>query len=884
MSGATEARWRELRALLERALEAAPEERRRLLGELGREDPARAAELAELLRADAMGDSPLDAGAAPLLAAVGGEATNSAAGAAPPLAGRQLGAWRLGGLLGQGGMGAVYAARRADGAFEQEAAVKVLRTGADAPELRARFRLERQLLASLEHPAIARLLDGGLSEDGILWFALERVEGGLPITRWADEHALALPARIDLFLEVCDAVEAAHRRLIVHRDLKPSNILVTPAGRPKLLDFGIAKVLDREESGTTRTGAQMLTPQYAAPEQILGEVPTTAVDVYALGVVLYELVTGALPHQRTTSSPVALARELARETVSAPSRRVAAGGGGKRRGAARISADLDAIVLKALRAEPEARYRAVAELAADLGRCRAGLPVAARGGARAYRARRFVARHRLAVAAVAAVALSLLLGLAGILAQARIARAERDRALVEADTARQVAGFMTRLFQQADPARTRGASLTAREVLDAGARAVGTELSAQPEIQATLLLAIGSVERDLGGYDEAQPLLERALELRERLFGAEALETAEALHELGSLDRYLDRLELGTHRLERALAIRESRLGSEHLDVARTHAQLGVVCRFAGDPASARQHFVTALAIAERLGAGGDETGRWLNNLGLVEADLGERAAAERAYRRSLARLEASSGPDNPLLALPLDNLGMLLRGEERFDEALPLLERARDLVARTWGEDHAQFGTALNSLGVLLADVGRCPEALPLFERSAAVYSRALGSEHRAVAWPLTGAGDCGLTLGDPRAALALFERAAAIRAAAFGPDHTELAESLGRIGLAESALDRHERAEASHRAALAMLRRTTAAGSTVLGEQLVDLAACLERRGTSGEARDLYREADAIFRAAYPEGHSYRVRVADALARLDAQPRPAATVAGSR
>ena len=878
MTGETAARWRALRDLLERALEAAPDQRRRLLEELGREDPARAAELAELLRADAVDDSPLDAGAASRLAAVGGGGADPATAAEPPLAGRQLGAWRLGALLGQGGMGAVYAARRCDGAFEQEAAVKVLRAGADTPELRARFRQERQLLAALDHPAIARLLDGGLSEDGTLWFALERVESGLPITRWADEHALALATRIDLFLEVCDAVDAAHRRLIVHRDLKPSNILVTPDGRPKLLDFGIAKLLDREDAAATRTGAQLLTPQYAAPEQILGEPPTTAVDVYALGVVLYELVTGALPHLRTTSSPVALARELARETVTAPSRRAAAGTPRARRGAARISGDLDAIVLKALRAEPEARYRSVAELAADLRNERAGLPVAARGGARGYRVRRFVVRHRLAVAAAAAVVVALVAGLAGTLAQARIAHAERDRALAEAEKARQVAGFMTRLFQQADPARTRGASLTAREVLEAGARAIATELGDQPEIQATLLLAIGSVERDLGGYEEARPLLERALELRERRFGGDALETAEALHELGGLDRYLDRLAVGTQRLERALAIRQSRLGREHLDVARTHAQLGILNRFAGDGDGAREHFVTALAIADRLGAGGDETARWLNNLGLVEADRGERVAAERAYRRSLALMEASAGAENPLLALPLDNLGMLLRGEERFDEALPLLERARDLVARTWGEDHAQFGTALTSLGAVYLGLERFPEALPLFERGAAVYSRALGPEHRWVAWPLTGAGDCRLALGEPRAALALFERAAAIRAAALGPDHPELAQSLGRIGLAESALGRHEHAEASHRAALAMLRRTTEAGSTVLAEQIVDLAASLEQRGGSGDARDLYIEAEAIFRAAYPDGHSYRVRVADALARLDAQPPAAA------
>jgi len=257
--------WRELRALLERALEAAPEERRALLAELAARDPTRAAELEELLRADAAEASPLDAGARALLA---GLAEESAAPGGPaasplPLTGRRLGAWLLGELLGQGGMGAVYAARRVGGDFEQEAAVKVLRPSVGSPELRARFRRERQLLATLEHPAIARLLDGGVAEDGELWFALERVEG-VPITRHARERDLGVAERLSLFLAVCDAVEAAHRRLIVHRDLKPSNILVTAAGEVKLLDFGIAKLLESDEGeALTRTGARLLTPSSA---------------------------------------------------------------------------------------------------------------------------------------------------------------------------------------------------------------------------------------------------------------------------------------------------------------------------------------------------------------------------------------------------------------------------------------------------------------------------------------------------------------------------------------------------------------------------------------------------------------------------------------------
>lgn len=865
--------WRELRALLERALEVSPEERRALLAELAARDPARAAELEELLRADAAEGSPLDAGAGALLAGLGeeGAAPAGAAGGRAPLTGRRLGAWRLGELLGQGGMGAVYAARRVEGEFEQEAAVKVLRASADSPELRARFRRERQLLASLGHPAIARLLDGGV-EDGELWFALERVEG-VPITAHARARGLTVSERLTLFLAVCDAVEAAHRRLVVHRDLKPSNILVTAAGEVKLLDFGIAKLLEGDEGeALTRSEARPLTPRYAAPEQILGAPPTTGMDVYALGVVLYELLTGSLPHDRSTASPVALARELERETVAPPSRRVLTGDEAGRRLARRLTGDLDAILLRALRPEPERRYASVAELTNDLRLHLAGRPVGARGGAWRYRAGSFVRRHRLAVLAATLVVAALVAGLGVAAWQARIARVERDRARVEAAKATEVARFMTRLFHQADPARARGASLTAREVLAAGGERVEQDLAGQPEIQATLLLAIGSVERDLGLYAEAAPRLERALALRERSFGAGSLEVAEALHELGQLDRYFDRLEEGRARLELALALRETALGPDHLEVARTLSALGVVQRYAGEIEASRASFERALAIADRFGQEDDETGRWWNSLGLVLSDLGAYAEAEPVFHRSLEVLERSAGPGNPLLALPLDNLGMLLRTQERFEEALPLLERARTLVETTWGPDHVQFGTALNSLGVLLGNLDRCAEAVELLARAADVYGRALGSEHRFVAWPLVAEGDCRLALGEPETALALFERAASIRLAALGAEHAEHALALGRIGLAEQALGRTAAAERRFREALAILRRTLDPASPAVAEAIVDLAACLEHRGAAAEASALYEEAARTFRAAYPQGHSYVTRVEAALVRLAA------------
>jgi serine/threonine-protein kinase len=843
-----------------------------MIAELAASDPAAAGELAELLRADGVEGSFLDRDAAPWLSSA---AARGGGAEVLDRAGTRLGAWRIGEPLGQGGMGTVYRAERADGAFEQAVAIKVLRRSVDTPELERRFVRERQLLARLDHPAIVKVLDGGLTPEGLPWFALERVDG-LPITRYAAERHLGVADCLRLTIDACEAVEAAHRRLIVHRDLKPSNLLVTAEGRVKLLDFGIAKVLEEEEGeALTRTGARLLTPQYAAPEQILGEPVTTAVDVYALGAILYELVTGSVPHRRATTSPAGLAQELARETTRPPSRRLlepGAGGAPRPARARELAGDLDAVILKALRPEPAQRYASVADLSADLRRHLEHRPVEARAGDRRYRLGRFLRRHRAAAIAAGLVALALAGGGFAVAREARVARAERDQARIQAETARRVSEFMAHLFQQADPARTRGAKLTVREVLAAGAGRVERDLGGEPQVQASLRLALGAVERDLGLYDEARPLLERALAQRRALFGEDHLATAEALYEYGSLERFLDRMDEGRRDLERALAIRERELGPDHLDVARAHAALGVLLRFAGDPDAARGHLERALAIAAGHAVATDDTGRWLNSLGLVEADLGRYPEAEAAYRRGIAELEATAGADNPLLALPLDNLGMLLTSEERFPEAEPILRREVDLVRRTWGEQHSQFGNALNSLGGLLMNTDRCGEAIPLLEQAAAVYAAALGAAHRNVSYPLIVEADCYMKRRDGAHALPLYRRATAIREqAAAGTADGLVAQAHDLTGAALAKLGRLAEAERELRRAVEQNRAAEDPQSPQLAESIFDLAECLARRGGRDEARALYGEALAIFRKVYPGGHSYIDRCQRALAALE-------------
>jgi len=871
--------WGELRGLFERAVAATPEERERQLAELERLAPARARELHELLRADGLTGSPLDTSAAPLFASLADAApAGERAARSHPLSGTRLGPWRLGEVLGQGGMGTVFAAERDDGAFRQSVAVKVLRRAVDDAEQRARFRRERQLLAGLEHPGIVRLLDGGVTADGIPWFALERVSGA-PITVYSDERGLGWIDRVKLVLDACDAVEAAHRRLIVHRDLKPSNILVTAEGKVKLLDFGIAKALEpgEAEEAATRAGERPLTPRYAAPEQILGEPTTVAVDVYALGVLLYELLTGSVPHRRGTGSAAELAREIPRETVVPPSRRTPA----KRRdpgplGRGSAAVDLDAIVLTALRPEPRERYGSVAALALELRRLLDGRPVEARGPARGYLVRRFVGRHRLAVGGAALLLLALGFGLAGTLWQAARARAERDRARHEAAKASETARFLVSLFQGADPARSRGDRLTVRELLDRGAARVDAELATQPALQAAMLTLIGAVYRDLGVLDPARSALERAAELGATAAGAESLERAAALSELAALERLAGRLAAARAAGERALTIRELRLGADDLETARTLAILALVDRLEGEPAAGRRKLERALAIAGRGGIESAETGRWTNHLGLLAQDQGHFAEAEALFRKALAMIERSEGAESPLVAQALDNLGMALRAQEKRAEALPVLERALAIVEKSWGTDHHQYGTALNSLGALLLDLGRHQEALRRYAAAAAVYRASLGEENLYLPWPLTGEGLALLELGRPREALARFGEALALRQKLLGERHAVVAGSHSDVGLALAAAGDLAAAEVALRRGLGLARETLEPSSTALAEQIVYLADCLVKRGAGAEAEPLYAEALAIFHAGFPAGHSSIVHCEAALARLRAA-RPA-------
>jgi tetratricopeptide (TPR) repeat protein/tRNA A-37 threonylcarbamoyl transferase component Bud32 len=680
------------------------------LSELEKENPALAARLARLLEADEETEDFLARPAAELLGDGPERGLDEERAAAEPSlpAGTRIGSWLLLGLLGRGGMGEVYLAERDEGTFTQRAALKLIKPGMDSRAIVGRFVRERQILSRLDHPGIARLLDGGRAGDGRPFFVLERVEG-VPITEHCRARGLGLEERLRLFQSVCAAVDSAHRRLVVHRDLKPANILVTEEGMVKLLDFGIAKLLaggeEEETTPLTHLEARVLTPAYAAPEQILGEPITMATDVYALGVLLFELITGALPHTRERRSFGALAGAMARETVERPSavlRRIAAGDGPRL--SRRVAGDLDLVVLTALHRDPARRYRSAASLADDLAQFLGGRPIRARPDTARYRLRKFVGRNRLQVVAAALGLVALLAGLGMALWQADAARLAAQRADAAAARAERVKSFLLSVFRQSDPDQIDGAVVSAHELLERGAQRIDVELAGEPATQAEVLDALARIEANLGRIEPALAYAHRALALRETALPRGDVRIAESRVLLGDVQRTHGDMNQAQQTLERALTEMLAASNADSLEVAEARRSLANALRRPEDRARATDLQRQALAtIRRRLGENHLETAESLSELGAT-LEMGQRyVEAERCYRQALARLERTLGPRHPKVAATQADLAGLLDRLSRPSDARTLFEKAIATQRATLGPHHVDLAQTLFSYGLLL-------------------------------------------------------------------------------------------------------------------------------------------------------------------------------------
>ncbi len=647
------ARWAELEALFDDAIELADEARARYLSELATRRPELHAELIRLLSA---ADAP-----SPRFEASAVDALRPAAlRLARDAGGQQIGAWKLIERIGSGGSGEVYRAERADGRYAQTVAVKLLRR--EAIDTLPRFEAEQRILARLEHPGIARLYDAGVADDGRPYTVMEWVEG-TDLTRWCAQHAADLPMRLALFLQICTAVSWAHRHLLVHRDLKPANLRVTPDGQVKLLDFGIAKQLDDD---ATHTVNAPLTLAYAAPEQLRGDAATTATDVYALGVILFELLTGRVPWAGDGAGLAAAARRLLDAPLPLPSRAPHADSGPVPR--AQLRGDLDAIVARALRAEPDARYVDARALADDVRRHLDHEPVLARSGSRSYVLRRSLRRHWLAWSAATIVFVTMAAAIGGVSWQARKARLEAQRAAAMQDF--MVDLFRTNSSRQADPVKAR--QTTARELLDIGARRIENGLADAPENKLALLRLFGGLYGEFALSSEQLPVRKQAVELSRSVYGQGSPELAS---DLIALARAVGDHDEANRLIAQAAAILDGRQDTQSF--LRGQQLLAfAVNNESNDPEGAQQAARRAVAILQGFPESA-ELAEALYTLGTTLCSQGDYFAGIEPLQRAVAVSIAAQGVPNPRLSVYYEQLGNAQSFTLRYADAEASIARA---------------------------------------------------------------------------------------------------------------------------------------------------------------------------------------------------------------
>lgn len=810
-------RWSTLSPLLDELLELTGNARARRLAEIEASNPALATELAHLM---ALEEARPDFLSQPVVHA------NLFAVHAD----QEIGPYRLVSQLGEGGMGQVWLAVRADGLYERRVAIKLLRPGLGDVGLHARFTRERQILARLGHAHIARLLDAGISQDGQPYLALDYVRGE-PITDYAQKRALDLRTRLHLFAQVCAAVSHAHANLVVHRDLKPSNILVTSAGEVCLLDFGIAKLLDQDQAPSaeiTRTGSRTFTLHYAAPEQLRGEVVTTMTDVYALGVVLYELLTDCKPYELTRQSDAAWEEAILGSEPGRPSQVLARKAretdspAGKRR-ARLLVGDLDNIILKTLSKQPEHRYASVEALAQDLRRHLDGQPVHARAQSLGYRTRKYLRRH--------ALGLVMGVGVSSVLAVAlTIVSWQASKAVSEASRAQAMQNFVIALFENSGNASsTRGVDV--RALLDAGVSRADTELATQPHARAELIGLIARLRSGLGDDAEALQLLDRQSELI-RPLGADVpanlLLDAAALrgHSLRELGRDEDCL----RALGPLLARAEQAADAYPLPAAEFFSQLGRCHARRQGRDIARDLFGQALQLRRAHANAGALVAESEHDLALLLPTERPSDARIQALRRALAQLRASGGEQNALGVDIWRNLGVAYAEQGNALEAEAAYRQALDVALARFGSSHPRTSAVQQQLAAALLASGKLAEAERLLALAQDSLQARWGADSEQLAEQESVRGMLALERDEPAEAEALLSDAIRIRRSRSNLD--DHVGDLCRLAQAQGELHRDEQAASSRRECLAALQsQARAAAPTTMTALIYAAHAALDR-----------------------------------------------------
>lgn len=755
--------------------------------------------------------------------------------------GTRIDKYRIVDVIGAGGMGVVLLAERADESFDQRVAIKLLKAGLVSPRLQSRLKLERQILARLDHPNIAKLLDGGATADGTPYIVMEFISGE-PIDTYCDRRNFTLRERLELFVTVCSAVHYAHQNLIVHRDLKPSNILVTTDGVPKLLDFGIAKLLDarqfQQTIAVTQADVRLLTPDHASPEQLRGEPISTASDVYVLGVLLYELLTGRKPFVVTSNRLSDLERAICDQDplplrhgldVHDPADHLVQMCAERSTTPARLrrelSGDLSSIVLTALRKEPERRYSSAEQFAADIKRYLSGRPVAARPDTWGYRARKFITRYRYGVAAAAVALIALILFTASTIEQNRRITRERLRA-------EQVSSFLVELFEQADPTHSRGDEITVREVLDVGSRRMENNLGTQPEIRASLLATMGSVYGSLGFYADAIRLLENSLQQRLKVFGEHSLESADSMQQLGRTLTDNGTYDRAEKLLEQALAINQELAGGSNLRIASAMYDLAELRR-----------------TQERF------------------------AEADERYAQILGMLHADDAEEGALLVETLVGRGQVLAYLGRQQEAIDTFRQASELSTTRLGTDHPDTAHVIQNLADSLARQGRLDEAAPLFKQSLALYRKLFGDEHPYTMMVLANYGRFLQQSGHLEESESILRETLELNRKVRGDDHVFVGYSYMLLGL--TLLERGDCASSmrTEQQALDTFGKSLDEGHLYVGSARFALGRALVECGQAQKGEQQIRVAQRIFESESGVDQSMIALIGAALGRAMAQ-----------
>lgn len=832
------ARWQQIQEVFHSASELPPDARSSYLDEVCANDAELRNEVEGVLRShnqtatDPIAEA-VDAGAGSLGEVFGG-----------PKPGTQVGAYRLIRKIGEGGMGTVYLAERADRQYRRKVAIKLVRADIAADRVLERFRAERQILANLDHPNIARMMDGGISDSGWPYLVMEYVEG-TPIDAYCRDHSLSIRDCVRLFRTVCSAVEHAHRNLTIHRDLKPSNILVTGEGVPKLLDFGIAKLLNEEQAnGMTRATERLMTAEYASPEQFLGEPVTTGTDVYGLGLVLYELLTSTRPQEVRGNSLLTLQRTICETDPVRPSSRAAAAGM-----AQELRGDLDNIVLKALRKEPKARYSSVEQLSGDLRNYLEGFPVVASRGSARYRAAKFVRRHRVGVAA--ASALVLLISAFAVSMAVLAVRLARESARAE-----QVSSFLTQLFSASDPFRAKGDKVTARELLDEGARRVSRNLKGQPEVRAQVLDTMAVAYRHLGAYDRAKALFQQEAAAYAEASGPRSIGVARSLRQMADVQRQRSNFPAAETNLRRALSIESALLAPTDMELSHVYNNLGLVLQSQGKLAEAKGLFDKAVAISRRYPNQWTETLVMMSNLGAVLAESGDVVRAEPLMREVLDQRRQRLGNDHPQTIRSMVRLNRVLRGRGNYTEAVQLLRPSLAAYQRILGPEHPDSAGTMDSLAEVLQEMGQSAEAEGLYRQAIGIGLRTLGDHSDVALWQ----SDLAAILrqkGNSEESERLYRESLALCRKTCQDRSPREAHMLAGLGGVLADLRNFTSAEEFLGLALSIERERLGAAHPDTAAVLAEFAGLRQKQNRKEEAEALWRQALEIDRGAFPTGH---------------------------